>query len=107
MPILGAVVVSIVVLARNNREPDTDEQDTGLAHRDDHKYWRRGLFYINREDHALWVPRRFAVGWTLNFGNPIAAMLLAAVIALIGLAVTLRFSGRLPIPHPGPTRLTC
>ena len=43
--------------------------------------------------HALLVPRRFGLGWTLNFGNPSAAMLLAGMVALIGLLITLRFSG--------------
>lgn len=93
LPILAAVVVALVVLARNNRVRDEDEKDTGLTHRDDDKYWRGGLFYVNREDHALLVARRFGVGWTLNFGNPRVAMLLAGVVALIALAITLRFGG--------------
>lgn len=91
LPILAAVVVAIVVLARNNREQDEGEKDTGLTHRDDDKYWRGGLFYLNHEDHALMVPRRFGLGWTLNFGNPKSAMLLAGVVVLIGLLITLRF----------------
>lgn len=91
LPILAAVVVAIVVLARNNRGRDEGEKDTGLTRRDDDKYWRGGLFYINREDRALLVPRRFGLGWTLNFGNPKSAMLLAGVVALIGLLITLRF----------------
>ncbi|HEY2762913.1 MAG TPA: DUF1648 domain-containing protein [Pseudonocardiaceae bacterium] len=90
LPILAAVVAAVVVLARNNRERDEGEPDTGLTHRDDDKYWRGGLFYINRDDHTLLVPRRFGLGWTLNFGNPKAAMLLAGVVTLIGLLITLR-----------------
>jgi Ca2+/Na+ antiporter len=77
LPILAAVVVAVVVLARHNRERDEGEEDTGLTHWEDDKYWRGGLFYINSEDHALLVPRRFGLGWALNFGNPRAAMLLA------------------------------
>lgn len=93
LPVLAAVVITVVVLARNNRERGRNGEDTGLTHRDDDKYWRGGLFYINREDHALLVPRRFGIGWTLNFGNPRAAMLLAGVIALIGLVVIFRLGG--------------
>jgi uncharacterized membrane protein len=93
LPILAAVVVAVVILTRNNRALDGGEEDTGLTHRDDDKYWRGGLFYINREDHALLIPRRFGLGWTLNFGNPKAAMLLAGVFALIGLLITLRIGG--------------
>lgn len=93
LPILVGVVVTLVVLARNNRERDDGEADTGLTHRDDDKYWRGGLFYINREDHALLVPRRFGIGWTLNFGNPRLAILAAGVLALLTLAIILRFGG--------------
>lgn len=93
LPILVGVVVAVVILARNNRERDEGEADTGLAHRDDDRYWRGGLFYVNREDHALLVARRFGVGWTLNFGNPRVLMLLAGVVALIGLLIVLRFGG--------------
>ncbi|HXO50875.1 MAG TPA: DUF5808 domain-containing protein, partial [Mycobacterium sp.] len=93
LPILVAVVVAVVVLARNNLAGDEAEEVTGMTHRDDDMYWRGGLFYVNPEDHTLVVPRRFGLGWTLNFGNPTAAMLLAAVVALIGLVITVRFGG--------------
>lgn len=55
------IPAAVVVLARNNRERDEGEKDTVLTHRDDDKYWHGGLVYINREDHALMVPRRFGL----------------------------------------------
>ncbi|MFF2244374.1 DUF1648 domain-containing protein [Arthrobacter sp. NPDC058130] len=70
LPILAAVVVTVVILARNNRDPDGSEADTGLTHRDDDTYWRGGLFYINREDHALLVPRRFGIGMDPELRQP-------------------------------------
>lgn len=91
--ILAAVVVAVMALARNNREREGSEADTGLTHRDDDKYWRGGVIYVNREDHALVGPRRFGLGWTPNAGNPRAAMLLAGLFALIFLILTLRFDG--------------
>jgi uncharacterized membrane protein len=93
LPILTAVVVAVVVLARNNSEPGAADEGTGLIHRDDDKYWRGGLIYFNREDRSLLVPRRFGLGWALNFGNPRAAMLLVGLLALIGVAIALRFGG--------------
>ncbi|MDQ0029636.1 DUF1648 domain-containing protein [Arthrobacter bambusae] len=93
LPILASVAVAVVVFARNNRARDEGEDDTGLAHREDDKYWRSGLFYVNREDRALMVPRRFGLGWTLNFGNPRATMLLAGIVALVVLLITIRFGG--------------
>lgn len=93
LPVLTAVAVTVVILARNNREQNEGDENTGLIHRDDDRYWRGGLFYINREDPTLFVPRRFGLGWTLNLANPKAVMLLAGVAALIGLLISLRFGG--------------
>jgi uncharacterized membrane protein len=93
VPVLLGVLVAVVVLARNNRDPDAADEGTGLAHRDDDRQWRGGLFYINRQDHALFVPRRYGLGWTVNLGNPRVAMLLAGIAALLALVVVLRFAG--------------
>ena len=93
VPILAGVVVAIIVLARHNRVRVEHDEDTGLTHRDDDKYWRGGLFYVNREDTTMFVPRRYGLGWTLNFGNPRTVMLLAGIVVLIGLVITFRFGG--------------
>ncbi|MEE9094751.1 DUF1648 domain-containing protein [Pseudarthrobacter phenanthrenivorans] len=93
VPVLASVAAAVAVLARNNRDRGGNGEDTGLTHRDDDRYWRGGVIYINREDPALLVPRRFGIGWTLNFGDPRAAMLLSGIVALIGLVITLRFEG--------------
>ena len=93
IPIMAGVLVTLVVLARHNRIPHLQSEGTGLAHRDDDGLWRGGLIYINRGDHALFVPRRYGIGWTINVGNPRAAMLLAALAALIALVIVLRFGG--------------
>jgi uncharacterized membrane protein len=54
------------------------------------KYWKLGLFYINRNDPALFVEKRFGVGYTLNFGHPgtwvALAVLLTIVVATILIA---------------------
>jgi uncharacterized membrane protein len=56
--------------------------------RDDDRFWKAGLFYLNRDDPAVVVGARFGVGWMLNFGNPVAWLLLAGFAAWwAGLAV--------------------
>jgi uncharacterized membrane protein len=40
------------------------------ASADEKRFWKWGLFYVNPEDSRLWVPKRFSVGWTLNFAQP-------------------------------------
>ena len=89
LPVLAGVTVAAIVLARNNRVPDDGEPDTGLTHVDDDRFWRGGLVYVNRDDPALMVPRRFGLGWTLNFGNPGAAMFLVGMLAFIGLVISI------------------
>jgi uncharacterized membrane protein len=51
---------------------------------DDDEYWKGGLIYVNRDDPAVFVQRRFGVGWTVNFGRP-GGMLFGVV--LVGLVV--------------------
>jgi uncharacterized membrane protein len=51
----------------------------GLADRDDDRFWKGGLIYVNRDDPALMVGARFGVGWTFNLANPAAWLLLSAI----------------------------
>ena len=56
--------------------------------RDDDRFWKGGLLYVNRDDPALVVGARFGFGWALNFGNPVAWLLIAGTFAAwAGLAV--------------------
>lgn len=54
---------------------------------DDDERWRLGLFYVNREDPSVVVPRRFGIGWAMNWGNPkswgLAALLVAAIVVFV------------------------
>lgn len=57
---------------------------------DDH--WVAGVFYYNPADPALWVDKRYGIGWTLNFAHSASWFILAGllVIPLAALAVALR-----------------
>ena len=57
--------------------------------RDDDRHWKGGLIYVNSADPALFVPKRFGVGVTINLGHPggmaigiVTLLLLVAAIAL-------------------------
>ena len=46
------------------------------------------MFYVNRDDPSIMVEKRFGVGYTINFGNRWAVLLMATFLVLIlGLAV--------------------
>jgi uncharacterized membrane protein len=56
--------------------------------RDDDRFWKAGLFYVNRDDPAIMVGARFGVGWTFNVANPMAWLIIAGIVALpVGLVV--------------------
>jgi uncharacterized membrane protein len=52
----------------------------GLADRDDDRFWKGGLLYVNRDDPALMVGARFGVGWTFNLANPASWLLISAIV---------------------------
>jgi uncharacterized membrane protein len=63
-------VFTVLSLARSRPSPGAPE--TG---------WK-GFWYRNPEDPALFVPKRWGIGWTVNFGNR-WAWLYVIVIALL------------------------
>jgi uncharacterized membrane protein len=48
-------------------------------------HWRLGIFYANQENPALWVPKRFSPGMTVNLGHPQGRLILAGVGMLLGI----------------------
>jgi uncharacterized membrane protein len=51
--------------------------------------WVLGMYYVNPRDPAMWVENRFGLGYTLNFGNWRAWLL------IIGMILVPMFAGRL------------
>jgi uncharacterized membrane protein len=94
----GVLVASVTLLlcrlawwrARATLAVHTPPADLTVR-RDDDRFWVGGLIYVNRDDPAIFVPKRLGLGWTLNFGNRrarlagvlILAMLIAAPVARI------------------------
>jgi hypothetical protein len=66
---------------------------TGAVNPDDPRHWRLGLFYYDPDDNALWVEKRFGIGYTINFGHRRAWYVLAAMalgpLALVGLILAI------------------
>ena len=46
----------------------------------DHAWKVGGLYYVNPHDPAMWVENRFGLGYTLNFGNWRAWLLIIAMM---------------------------
>jgi uncharacterized membrane protein len=92
----GLLIAIVLVLlwypqrSRTKTSTSADRQLTGTVFRDDDRYWNGGFFYNNPDDPAVFVPKRYGLGWTLNFGHPmgklvlIGTLLLPLVLAILG-----------------------
>lgn len=75
--VLGILLVPIVMwrLGHFARPGTPDEGD-----RSPDAAWKLGMIYFNPDDPALWLEKRFGVGYTLNFGRPMAWVIIGALL---------------------------
>lgn len=45
--------------------------------------YKLGMFYVNRYDNRIFVPKRSGLGWTFNFANKWTYVCIALIIAII------------------------
>jgi uncharacterized membrane protein len=93
----GLVIVTLLVLflptqrSRSKADTPADRGLTGTAFHDDDQYWYGDFFYNNPDDPDVFVPKRYGMGWTVNFGNArgklfmIGTLLLPLAIAILGI----------------------
>jgi uncharacterized membrane protein len=89
VPVALGVATVVAVAVRTGQEGHRvpvagDDPTSPVVHRDDDALWRGGLVYVNPDDPAVMVPKRFGVGWTVNFGNRLVWI---GTIAIIGFVV--------------------
>ena len=105
----GLLLAIILVLLWHPQRPRTktsitaDRQRSYEVYRDDDRYWYGNIFYNNPDDPAIFVPKRFGLGWTVNFGNPRGRLVLIGLLLLPLVMVILNviFLGTAPIGcHP-------
>jgi uncharacterized membrane protein len=92
-----AVLVPCVVLAVRYGQNGTRllarlPEDFTLPADDDDR-WYGGVFYANRKDPAVVVPKRFGIGWTLNLGRPVSWLIMAGLVAICVVAVVATVQG--------------
>jgi uncharacterized membrane protein len=86
-PVVGVLLVVTVALRSGQGGSRLNRNVRGLApatgtDRDDDRFWKAGLLYINRDDPAIVVAARFGAGWTLNYGNRVAWLIIAGIVAV-------------------------
>lgn len=67
--ILGSVYLSITTGQGGSRIKVIKGINGQEIDRDDDKYWKLGQFYFNPEDPAVFIEKRFGIGWTMNFAR--------------------------------------
>lgn len=90
--LLLPVVVGIAVFtvpALRDRKAGEDATSDGPVARDDDRHWKAGIFYYNPDDPAVFVRRRFGIGWTVNNGNPRGWLALGSILLIVALIVVL------------------
>ena len=76
--LLVSLIISAVIVRRTMK---TLREEGAQSAETDPAVWRLTHLYFNPQDPALFVPTRRGVGWTLNFGRPLAIVLIAAILA--------------------------
>lgn len=83
-------------LARGGSESDILDQNRPVGDGTPDRCWRAGMFYVNGNDPAILVEKRFGIGYTLNFGRPAAWVLMAVILALVMLPLLIGFVSTQP-----------
>jgi len=63
------------------------------------QFWRAGIFYVNRDDPALFVRKRFRTGYTINFGHSWSWWVLSLILLLATTPIVLAVSMLINIRH--------
>lgn len=80
--LIGTIILSINTGQGGSRIKLSSSDDTDFIERDDDRFWKLGQFYFNKNDPAIFIEKRFGIGWTNNWAHPVSWIITIAVIAL-------------------------
>lgn len=87
LAVVSALIISLLTGQSGSRVRLGKKADGEVIRRDDDRYWKWGMYYVNKDDPALFVEKRFGVGFTINFGRPAAILLVIGLIAVIAVVI--------------------
>ena len=83
--VVGLVLVVAIVSRMRHRFPgQLNVESAGprrVMNRDDDSFWKAGMIYYNRDDPSVIVPKRFGIGYTVNYGNPLIKIAILILLA--------------------------
>lgn len=80
--LLATIGLSVFTGQGGSRIKVEEAENEPHIERDDDKYWKLGQFYFNKDDPAIFIEKRFGIGWTNNWAHPISWLLLIGVVGL-------------------------
>lgn len=90
--VISSIILSITTGQGGSRISVESNEFNNVVNRDDDKHWKFGIFYYNPDDPALFVEKRFGIGWTNNFARPLSwVMIIGLVIILILISYAAKF----------------
>lgn len=98
LTIVIAVGIVSVRLGQSGAKLAAELRPSDRLVKDDDAQWPLGVFYFNREDPSVVVPKRFGIGWTINCARP-AAWLLVAAIVLVTLVFVVLVNALVTTPY--------
>ncbi|PTM58994.1 DUF1648 domain-containing protein [Desmospora activa] len=78
-----AALLSFKVGQGGDRLQATSSEKSGAVNRDDDQYWKLGQVYCNPHDPAIFVEKRFGIGWTINVARPGSWLMLIGLLVII------------------------
>ena len=69
---VGAMIAFSVVYGQSGSRLVKRLEENGDIIADNDERWKAGIFYWNKDDASLILPKRFGVGWTMNWARPAA-----------------------------------
>lgn len=79
--LVGTLIFAIKV-GRSDKDIETIVE-AQIMDLDEDKYWKGGMFYFNKNDPSIFVEKRFGVGWTINFANPLGYVIVFVPLIII------------------------
>lgn len=83
--LVGATIAVSVVYGQSGSRLVKRLEENGDMIADNDEHWKAGIFYWNKDDASLILPKRFGVGWTMNWAHP-AAWLIVGGFTLASIA---------------------
>lgn len=81
--IISAIILSITTGQGGSKISVESDEFNNVVNRDDDRHWKFGIFYYNPDDPALFVEKRFGIGWTNNFARPLSWIIIIGLVVIL------------------------